>query len=90
MACYAGFDSNGCAMQDICVTIPVGTDGKICPGMCPTICGADEIVCDGGTDANGCPGYDLCLNSQGMYPCICNLDATFSLCLFEWLLLGIY
>ena len=37
-----------------------GTDGELCPLICPVDCPDDEILCPGGTMPNTCKENDYC------------------------------
>ena len=42
-----------------------GTDGELCPLICPVNCDDDEILCPGGTMPNTCKENDYC-HSKGV------------------------
>ena len=57
-------------MQDSCKPIKdadgmVGKDGTDCPGLCPTICGPDEVACYIGLNWNDCMQADICVPYTG-------------------------
>ena len=52
---------NGCMMPGLCFQ----WSHQALMEMCPTVCGADEILCPEGMDPNGCKISDLCMPFMG-------------------------
>ena len=45
---------------------PMGLDGFTeCPGVCPTTCGLEDMVCPGAMDGNGCMAKETCQPRHG-------------------------
>ena len=49
-------------------TGPTGVDGTNCPGVCPTVCPYDDLICQGNVNDNGCDMPQFCLPSTGTAP----------------------
>ena len=52
-------------MPDTCVSNTFGTDGAVCPLMCPVTCPKGQKLCIGEVDDNGCKMLDTCVANDG-------------------------
>ena len=54
-------------MKKLFPLVPMGTDGNVCPGVCPAACGIAEQNCPGGVDTYGCMMPDVCTPMTGNF-----------------------
>ena len=72
MLCSGPVDPNGCMMPPMCMPMPTGEE--ICPMMCPTHCGPNDMMCPGHVDPNGCMMPGMCMpmpSTEDVCPMMC-------------------